>query len=159
GRIKLGKDDDKPEFGGLSWFAMLFAAGMGIGLVFYGVAEPLTYATTGPKPSWAGGEVENAQMGIAQTFVHWGLRPWDLYAVLGMALPYAIHRGGRPRSIRWALEPRLGNEVKGWAGDLIDVIGIFGTVFGIATSLGLGVQQISAGLKHIGVVGDYDNTF
>ncbi|QUL79200.1 BCCT family transporter [Brevibacterium sp. SMBL_HHYL_HB1] len=159
GKIRLGKDDDKPEFGVLSWFAMLFAAGMGIGLVFYGVAEPLTYATTGPKPGWAGGEVENAQMGMAQTFVHWGLHPWALYAVLGMALAYAIHRRGRPLSIRWALEPLLGNRVKGWAGDLIDVIAIFGTVFGIATSLGLGVQQISAGLKHIGVVGDYDNTF
>jgi choline/glycine/proline betaine transport protein len=98
-------------------------------------------------------------MGMAQTFVHWGLHPWALYAVLGMALAYAIHRRGRPLSIRWALEPLLGNRVKGWAGDLIDVIAIFGTVFGIATSLGLGVQQISAGLKHIGVVGDYDNTF
>lgn len=159
GKIKLGKDDDKPEFGVLSWFAMLFAAGMGIGLVFYGVAEPLTYATTGPKPGWAGGEVENAQMGMAQTFVHWGLHPWALYAVLGMALAYAIHRRGRPLSIRWALEPLLGNKVKGWAGDVIDVIAIFGTVFGIATSLGLGVQQISAGLKHIGVVGEYDDTF
>ncbi|MDN5587999.1 MAG: BCCT family transporter, partial [Brevibacterium sp.] len=159
GRIRLGKDDDKPEFGLLSWFAMLFGAGMGIGLVFYGVAEPLTYATTGAKPGWPGGEVENAQMGMAQTFVHWGLHPWALYAVLGMALAYAIHRRGRPLSIRWALEPLLGNRVKGWAGDTIDVIAIFGTVFGIATSLGLGVQQISAGLKHIGVVGEYDNTF
>jgi choline/glycine/proline betaine transport protein len=159
GKIKLGKDDDKPEFGVLSWFAMLFAAGMGIGLVFYGVAEPLTYATTGPKPDWAGGDVEHAKLGMAQTFVHWGLHPWALYAVLGMALAYAIHRRGRPLSIRWALEPLLGNKVKGWAGDLIDIIAIFGTVFGIATSLGLGVQQISAGLKHIGIVGDYDNTF
>ena len=159
GKIKLGKDDDEPEFGVMSWFAMLFAAGMGIGLVFYGVAEPLTYATTGPKPGWPGGEVENSQMGMAQTFVHWGLHPWALYAVLGMALAYAIHRRGRPLSIRWALEPLLGNKVKGWAGDVIDIIAIFGTVFGIATSLGLGVQQISAGLKHIGVVGDYDNTF
>jgi choline/glycine/proline betaine transport protein len=104
GKIKLGKDDDEPEFGVMSWFAMLFAAGMGIGLVFYGVAEPLTYATTGPKPGWPGGEVENAQMGMAQTFVHWGLHPWALYAVLGMALAYAIHRRGRPLSIRWALE-------------------------------------------------------
>jgi choline/glycine/proline betaine transport protein len=159
GKIKLGKDDDEPEFGVLSWFAMLFAAGMGIGLVFYGVSEPLTYATTGPKPGWDGGQVENAKLGMAQTFVHWGLHPWALYAVLGMALAYAIHRRGRPLSIRWALEPLLGNRVKGWAGDVIDVIAIFGTVFGIATSLGLGVQQISAGLKHIGVVGDYDNTF
>ncbi len=159
GRIKLGKDEDEPEFGVLSWFAMLFAAGMGIGLVFYGVAEPLTYATTGPKPGWGGNEVENAQLGMAQTFVHWGLHPWALYAVLGMALAYAIHRRGRPLSIRWALEPLLGRYVKGWAGDTIDVIAIFGTVFGIATSLGLGVQQISAGLAHIGVVGEYDNLF
>ncbi|RBP66958.1 choline/glycine/proline betaine transport protein [Brevibacterium sanguinis] len=159
GKIRLGKDDDEPEFGVLSWFAMLFAAGMGIGLVFYGVAEPLTYATTGAKPGWEGGEVENAQMGMAQTFVHWGLHPWSLYAVLGLALAYAIHRRGRPLSIRWALEPLLGHRVKGWTGDLIDIIAIFGTVFGIATSLGLGVQQISAGLKHIGVVGEYDNTF
>lgn len=159
GKIRLGKDDDRPEFGRLSWFAMLFAAGMGIGLVFFGVAEPLTYATTGAKPGWGGGDVEHAQLGMAQTFVHWGLHPWALYAVLGMALAYAVHRRGRPLSIRWALEPLLGRRVKGWAGDLIDVIAIFGTVFGIATSLGLGVQQISAGLKHIGVVGDYDKTF
>ncbi|GAA3842037.1 BCCT family transporter [Brevibacterium ammoniilyticum] len=159
GRIKLGKDDDEPEFGILSWFAMLFAAGMGIGLVFYGVAEPLTFATTGGKPGWPGGEIENAQLGMAQTFVHWGLHPWALYAVLGMALAYAIHRRGRPLSIRWALEPLLGRYVKGWAGDLIDVVAIFGTVFGIATSLGLGVQQISAGLAHIGLVGEYDNLF
>ncbi len=159
GRIKLGKDDDEPEFGILSWFAMLFAAGMGIGLVFYGVAEPLTFATTGAKPGWPGGEVENARLGMAQTFVHWGLHPWALYAVLGMALAYAIHRRGRPLSIRWALEPPLGRYVKGWAGDLIDIIAIFGTVFGIATSLGLGVRQISAGLAHIGLVGEYDNLF
>src|SRR5699024_12805599 len=115
--------------------------------------------TTGPKHSWAGGEVENAQRGMAQTFVHWGLHPWALYAVLGMALAYATHRRGRPLSIRWALEPLLGNKVKGWAGDLIDVIAIFGTVSGMATSLGLGVQQISAGLRHLGVFGAYDNPF
>src|SRR5699024_4329870 len=136
GRIKLGKDDDKPEFGVLSWFAMLFAAGMGIGLVFYGDAEPLSYATTWPKPSWAGGRGENAQLGMAQTSVHWGLHRSALYAVLGMALAYAIPRRGGPLWICWALEPLLGNRVTGWAGDLIDVIAIFGTVFGIAASLG-----------------------
>ncbi|WP_169253440.1 BCCT family transporter [Brevibacterium sp. 'Marine'] len=159
GRIRLGKDGDRPEFNIFSWFAMLFAAGMGIGLVFYGVAEPLTYATTGAKPGWPDSEIDDAKLGMAQTFVHWGLHPWALYAVLGMALAYAIHRRGRPLSIRWALEPLLGRFVKGWAGDVIDVIAICGTVFGIATSLGLGVQQISAGLKHIGVVGEYDNMF
>src|SRR5690606_18361348 len=145
GRIKLGRDDDEPEFGVMSWFAMLFAAGMGIGLVFYGVGEPLTYATVQPKPGWEGDQAELAGLAMAQTFVHWGLHPWAVYAVIGLALAFAIHRRGRPVSIRWALEPLFGERVKGWVGDVIDVVAIFGTVFGVATSLGLGVQQISAG--------------
>ncbi len=158
GRIKLGKDDEAPEFGLLSWFSMLFAAGMGIGLVFYGVGEPLIYATVEPKPSWTGNQEEIAALAMAQTFVHWGLHPWAIYAVIGLSLAYAIHRRGRPVSIRWALEPILGERVKGWAGDLIDVLAIFGTVFGVATSLGLGVQQISAGMEAIGIIGHVDNT-
>ena len=96
---------------------------------------------------------------MAQTFIHWGLHPWAIYAVIGLALAYAIHRRGRPVSIRWALEPLLGHRVKGWMGDIIDILAIFGTVFGIATSLGLGVQQISSGLQAIGLVGEVDNTF
>ena len=96
---------------------------------------------------------------MAQTFIHWGLHPWAIYAVIGLALAYAIHRRGRPVSIRWALEPLLGHRVKGWMGDVIDILAIFGTVFGIATSLGLGVQQISSGLQEIGLVGEVDNTF
>lgn len=158
GKIRLSRDDEKPEFGVFSWFAMLFAAGMGIGLVFYGVGEPLSYATSDPKPGWTGDEPEIARLAMAQTFIHWGLHPWAIYAVIGLALAYAIHRRGRPVSIRWALEPLLGHRVKGWMGDVIDILAIFGTVFGIATSLGLGVQQISAGLKEIGLVGEYDNT-
>jgi choline/glycine/proline betaine transport protein len=156
GKVKLGNDDDKPEFGLLSWFAMLFAAGMGIGLVFYGVGEPLTYATFGPKPGWPEGETEKAGLAMAQTFVHWGLHPWAIYAVIGLALAYAIHRRGRPISIRWALEPLFGKAVKGWFGDLVDILAMFGTVFGIATSLGLGVQQISAGLQAIGILDTVD---
>ncbi|MGB6244201.1 MULTISPECIES: BCCT family transporter [Gordonia] len=158
GRIRLGSDDEAPEFGMVSWFCMLFAAGMGIGLVFYGVGEPLTYATVSPKPGWEGSEQEIAGKAMAQTFIHWGLHPWAIYAVIGLALAYAIHRRGRPVSIRWGLEPLLGDRVKGWAGDVIDVLAIFGTVFGVATSLGLGVQQISAGMESIGVVDSVDTT-
>ncbi|MDN5877702.1 MAG: BCCT family transporter, partial [Brevibacterium sp.] len=159
GKITLGRDGEKPEFGVFSWFAMLFAAGMGIGLVFYGVGEPLTYATSGPKPGWDGSEADISKLAMAQTFIHWGLHPWAIYAVIGLALAYAIHRRGRPVSIRWALEPLLGHRVKGWMGDVIDILAIFGTVFGIATSLGLGVQQISSGLQAIGLVGEVDNMF
>ncbi|WP_156150435.1 BCCT family transporter [Gordonia sihwensis] len=158
GRIRLGRPDEAPEFGRVSWFCMLFAAGMGIGLVFYGVGEPLTYATVQPKPGWSGSQEDIAGLAMAQTFIHWGLHPWAVYAVIGLALAYAIHRRGRPVSIRWALEPLLGDRVKGWAGDLIDILAIFGTVFGVATSLGLGVQQISAGMQSIGVIDSVDNT-
>ena len=171
GKITLGRDGEKPEFGVFSWFAMLFAAGMGIGLVFYSVGEPLTFATSGPKPGWPGTEttaegitsvipgmeIDVAQLAMAQTFVHWGLHPWAAYAVIGLALAYAIHRRGRPVSIRWALEPIFGDRVKGWLGDVVDVLAIFGTLFGIATSLGLGVQQISSGLMAMGVVDSASN--
>ena len=158
GSIRLGRDTDEPEFGLLSWFAMLFSAGMGVGLVFYGVAEPLGYTTGSAKPGWTGEGVELSGQAMAQTFVHWGLHPWAAYAVIGLALAYAIHRRGRPVSIRWALEPLFGERVKGLLGDVIDVLAIFGTVFGIATSLGLGAQQIGAGLEVIGVVGSATTT-
>lgn len=158
GDITLGQDGEKPEFGLLSWFSMLFAAGMGIGLVFYGAAEPLTFATSDPKPGTEGSATEVAQIGMAQTFVHWGFHPWAVYAVIGLALAYAIHRRGRPVSIRWALEPIFGDRVKGSIGDVIDVLAIIGTLFGVATSLGLGVQQIGAGMAHMGWIGEADNT-
>ncbi|MDN5685952.1 MAG: BCCT family transporter [Brachybacterium sp.] len=159
GRIRLGRDDDRPDFALFSWFAMLFAAGMGIGLVFYGVAEPLGYTTNNIKPGWEGDGVELSGLAMAQTFMHWGLHPWAIYSIIGLAVAYAIHRRGRPVSIRWALEPIFGERVKGWVGDVIDVLAIFGTVFGIATSLGLGVQQIGAGLTAIGVIDGASNTF
>jgi choline/glycine/proline betaine transport protein len=157
GRIRLGRDDEKPEFSMMSWFSMLFAAGMGIGLVFYGVGEPLTFATTEPKPGWEGSQESVSALAMAQSFMHWGLHPWAIYAVIGLGIAYAIHRRGRPVSIRWALEPLFGERVKGWVGDLIDILAIFGTVFGVATSLGLGVGQISAGLAQIGIVDEVDN--
>lgn len=158
GNITLGREYEKPEFNLVSWFAMLFAAGMGIGLVFYGVAEPLTFYTT-PKPGVEGTEAELANEAMAQTFLHWGLHPWAVYVIVGLALAYAIHRKGRPVSLRWALEPLLGDRVKGWIGDVVDVLAIVGTLFGVATSLGLGVTQVSTGLIELGVIDEASNTF
>jgi len=157
GDIRLGKDDDKPEFGLLSWFSMLFAAGMGIGLVFWGMSEPLTFFTS-PKPGVSGNAQELASAAMSQTFLHWGFHAWAIYAVVGLALAYSIHRKGHPVSIRWALEPLLGDRVRGRLGDAIDVIAIVGTLFGVATSLGLGVKQIAAGLSQLGIVGEVNNT-
>lgn len=151
GEIKLGKDDDEPEFSAMSWLSLLFAAGMGIGLVFYGVAEPLSHFAN-PRPGVTGNEAEVAQAALSQTFLHWGFHAWAIYVVVGLALAYAIHRRGRPVSIRWALEPLLGRRVRGGWGNLIDIIALVGTLFGVATSLGLGVLQIGAGLDIAGIV-------
>lgn len=158
GDIKLGKDEEDPEFGVFSWFAMLFAAGMGIGLVFWGAAEPLTFFATDVKPGMTGEGAELAQKAMAQVFLHWGFHAWAIYVVVGLALAYAIHRRGRPASIRWALEPVFGDRVRGWVGDVIDSVAVVGTVAGIATSLGLGVQQISSGLVHLGLFDEVGDT-
>ncbi|NNU28277.1 BCCT family transporter [Isoptericola sediminis] len=151
GDITLGKDEETPDFKLPVWFAMLFATGMGIGLVYFGVAEPLWHYTD-PKPGVTGDSASLAGQAMGQTYLHWGFHAWAIYVVIGLALAYAIHRKGRPVSIRWALEPLLGEKrVNGWLGNLIDVLAIFGTVFGVATSLGLGVLQLSAGLEYLGV--------
>jgi choline/glycine/proline betaine transport protein len=151
GNIKLGKDDDEPEFSLGSWFSLLFAAGMGIGLVFYGVSEPLSHFAQ-PRPGVTGTDNQLAQQALSQTYLHWGVHAWSIYVVIGLALAYAIHRRGRPVSIRWALEPVLGRRVRGGWGHAIDVVALVGTLFGVATSLGLGVLQISAGLESAGIV-------
>lgn len=153
GDIKLGKDDSKAEFGLASWLAMLFACGMGIGLVFWGVAEPLTHFDS-PRPGTGDDAAAQNQAAMVQTFLHWGVHPWAIYVVVGLAVAYAVHRKGRPVSIRWALEPIFGDKIKGAWGNVIDVIAIIGTLFGVATSLGLGVLQISAGLEFKGWVED-----
>ncbi len=157
GDIKLGKDDDEAEFSLKAWFAMLFAAGMGIGLVFWGAAEPLTFFTN-PKPGVTGTDAELAQKAMSQVFLHWGLHAWAIYVVVGLSMAYAIHRKGRSVSMRWTLEPLLGDRVKGRLGDAIDVVAIVGTVAGVATSLGLGVQQITAGFVHLGVIDEGTDT-
>ncbi|WP_051713339.1 BCCT family transporter [Actinoalloteichus caeruleus] len=157
GDIKLGKDDEEPEFSLASWLAMLFAAGMGIGLVFWGVAEPLNHFAS-PKPGVEGTPEQVGQQSLVQTFLHWGLHPWAIYVVVGLAIAYAVHRKGRPVSIRWALEPLLGDRVKGRWGDVIDVVAVVGTLFGVATSLGFGVLQVAAGLDFVGIDGVADST-
>ncbi len=150
GDIRLGKDDEEPEFSLMSWFSLLFAAGMGIGLVFYGVSEPLSHFAN-PRPGVSGTSPQLAQLALTQTYLHWGIHAWSIYVVVGLALAYAIHRRNRPISIRWALEPLLGKRVRGGWGNAIDAIALVGTLFGVATSLGLGVLQISAGLDAAGL--------
>lgn len=152
GNIKLGKDEDEPEFSVMSWFALLFAAGMGIGLVFFGVAEPLNHFAS-PRPGVEGSPLELAQQAMTQTYLHWGLHAWAIYVVVGVSIAYAVHRKKHPISIRWALEPLLGHKrVAGAWGNLIDVVALVGTLFGVAASLGLGVLQISAGLEQANIV-------
>ena len=151
GDIKLGRDDDEPEFSNTAWFSLLFAAGMGIGLVFYGVSEPLSHFVA-PKPGVTGPPTELAQSALTQTYLHWGVHAWAIYVVVGLALAYTIHRRRRPLSIRWALEPVLGRRVRGGWGHAIDSIALVGTLFGVATSLGLGVMQISSGLDSAGII-------
>lgn len=157
GRIRLGKDDDEPEFGYRSWFALLFAAGMGIGLVFWGVAEPLNHFAN-PRPGVEGTDIELAQAAMSQTYLHWGVHAWAIYVALGLGLAYAIHRRGRPISVRWTLEPLFGKRVRGGLGNVIDVVALVGTLFGVATSLGLGVLQIGAGLEAAGIAEANDVT-
>ncbi|MBN9200563.1 MAG: BCCT family transporter [Microbacterium chocolatum] len=151
GDIKLGRDDEEPEFSFLSWVSLLFAAGMGIGLVFYGVSEPLSHYVD-PKPGVEGTPAQLAQSALTQTYLHWGVHAWAIYVVVGLALAYAIHRRGRPLSIRYALEPLIGQRVKGGWGNTIDTVALVGTLFGVATSLGLGVLQIGAGLSAAGII-------
>ncbi len=153
GDIKLGKDDEKPEFGMVSWLAMLFAAGMGIGLVFWGVAEPLNFFDS-PRPGVSDAAAAKEQFAMVQTFLHWGIHPWAVYVVVGLAVAYAVHRKGRPVSIRWALEPIFGEKVNGVWGNVIDSVAVIGTLFGVATSLGFGVMQVASGMHFLGWVDD-----
>lgn len=149
GDIRLGPDDEDPEFGRGSWFSMLFAAGMGIGLMFWGVAEPLHHFAGVPNRASGvdGPPAEAAEGALVQTLLHWGLHAWAVYAVVGLAVAYTVHRRGRPVSVRWVLEPLLGSRVNGPVGDAVDVAAVVATVFGVATSLGLGVSQIATGLE------------
>lgn len=148
--VRLGRDDDRPEFSLFTWFAMLFSAGMGIGLVFYGVAEPLLHF--GNPPFTEARSVEAAREALNLTFFHWGFHAWAIYIVIGLSLAYFAYRHGLPLTIRSTLYPILGERIHGPLGDLVDVFAVLGTLFGLATSLGLGVMQINAGLDYLGVL-------
>ena len=147
GKFKLGPDQSKPSYTNLSWFAMLFSAGMGIGLMFFGVAEPVMHYVSPPigdKES-----IESAKMAMNIVFFHWGLHAWSIYAIVGLVLAYFSFRHGLPLSIRSALYPLIGDKIYGPIGHSVDTIAVLGTVFGVATSLGFGVLQINTGLNYL----------
>ena len=163
GRVRLGGPDAKPEFSYLGWFGMLFAAGMGIGLMYFGVSEPLSHfgaALDGPVMDGDGLRSDAAPLGgaagdamaardlaMAATIYHWGLHPWAIYAVVALALAFFAYNRGLPLTLRSAFYPILGDRVRGWWGHLIDVLAVFATLFGLATSLGLGTTQALAGFN------------
>lgn len=150
GSIRLGADSDRPEFGYFAWFSMLFGAGIGIGILFWSIAEPIYYLQGNPfitadqmlTP-------EAAQVAMRVTIFHWGLHGWALYALLGMCFAYFSYRKGLPLSIRSALYPILGERIYGPIGYIADLLAVLGTVFGIATSLGMGAQQMNAGISYL----------
>jgi len=156
GRIKLGPDDAEPEYAFAPWFAMLFSAGMGIGLMFFGVAEPLTHYLT--PPVGEAETVEAARESMVRTFFHWGLHAWGIYVVVGLSLAYFTFRHGLPLTIRSALYPLIGDRIYGPIGHVADITAVLGTLFGVATSLGYGVTQINAGLDALFGVGVSVNT-
>ena len=149
GNIKLGPDDSKPEFSTVSWFAMLFGCGMGVGLVFWGIAEPISHYA-GPMAGIEPSSAEAARFAMSASFMHWGIHPWANYAIIGLALGYFMYRKGKPALISAALTPVLGEAgAKGWLGKLVDILALFATMAGVVTSLGLGVLQINAGLNYL----------
>lgn len=170
GKVRLGGADAKPEYSYLTWLAMLFAAGVGIGLLFFGVSEPITYFQGGsysplgietiydPEtvynaenvPDAADPKVQTAaSVGIATTVFHWGLQGWAIYGVVGLALAFFAYNRGLPLLIRSAFYPIFGDRIWGWPGHIIDTFAIFAGIFGLATSLGLGVQQVTSGLNYL----------
>jgi len=152
GKIPLGADDEAPEFRTVSWIAMMFSAGMGIGLMFYGVAEPLAHFTSPPPGTVAAGSPQALDVAMATTLFHWTLHPWAIYAVVGLAIAYSTFRRGRRQLISSAFAPLLGERhTEGGFGKLVDILAIFATLFGSAASLGLGALQIGAGLQLNGV--------
>ncbi|WP_150909576.1 BCCT family transporter [Marinobacter halotolerans] len=151
GKIRIGGVDAKPEFSLLSWFAMLFAAGMGIGLMFWSVAEPAAYYTDwyGTPLGVAANTPEGAKLAMGATMYHWGLHPWAIYAIVGLSLAFFTYNKGLPLTIRSAFFPILGDRVWGWPGNVIDIVAVLATIFGLATSLGFGAQQAASGFSYL----------
>jgi BCCT family betaine/carnitine transporter len=164
GKIRLGGSEARPDYGYLGWFAMLFAAGMGIGLMFFGVSEPMSHFASsmggiavedGARTDWAplGGAIGDAtaarDLGMAATIFHWGLHPWSIYAVVALSLAFFTFNNGLPQTLRSAFYPLLGERVWGWPGHVIDTLAVFSTLFGLATSLGFGTEQALAGFNFL----------
>ncbi|MFC7329239.1 BCCT family transporter [Marinactinospora rubrisoli] len=153
GNITLGRDDEPPQYNTLSWISMLFATGMGIGLMFYGVSEPLAHFVEAPPGTGGGTQAEAASTAMATTMFHWSLHPWAIYAVVGLAIAYGTYRRGRRQLISAAFIPLIGERhANGPVGKVIDVLAIFATLFGSACSLGLGALQIAGGFQQLGWV-------
>lgn len=172
-KVRLGGQNATPDFSYAGWFAMLFAAGMGIGLMYFGVSEPLTHYGTamggtamegGSRTDWAplgaaeGNEGAAINLGMAATIFHWGIHPWAVYAVVALALALFSFNKGLPLTMRSVFYPILGERVWGWPGHAIDILAVFATLFGLATSLGLGAKQATTGLSHIFGVPDNEVT-
>ncbi|WP_372800842.1 BCCT family transporter [Paracoccus seriniphilus] len=170
GKIRLGGPEATPDFTLTGWFAMLFAAGMGIGLMFYGVSEPISHFQTslagttvenGIRTDWAplngaaGDELAARHLGMAATIFHWGLHPWAIYAVVALPLALFAYNKGLPLTMRSIFYPIFGDRIWGWPGHVIDILSVFATIFGLATSLGLGAEQATAGLNYLfGIAND-----
>ncbi|MUK76721.1 BCCT family transporter [Aliivibrio fischeri] len=151
GKIRLGGDKAKPDYSMVSWIAMLFAAGMGIGLMFWGVAEPVAYFT-GWFETPLGVEAntpEAAKLALGATMFHWGLHPWAIYGVVALSLAFFAYNKGLPLSMRSIFYPILGDRTWGWPGHVVDILAVLATLFGLATSLGLGAQQAASGFHHV----------
>ncbi|MCL7743964.1 BCCT family transporter [Guyparkeria hydrothermalis] len=165
GKVRIGGANAKPDFSYLGWFSMLFAAGMGIGLMFYGVSEPMSHYGTslggisvgedGARTDWAplgaaaGDEGAAMSLGMAATIFHWGLHPWAIYAIVALSLAIFAYNKGLPLTVRSMFYPILGERIWGWPGHIVDILAVFATLFGLATSLGIGAQQASAGLSYL----------
>ena len=164
GKVRLGGSDAEPDYSYMGWFAMLFAAGMGIGLMFFGVSEPMSHFASsmggtsvenGARTDWAplgaakGDAMAARDLGMAATIFHWALHPWAIYAVLALALAFFTYNRGLPLTLRSAFYPILGERVWGWWGHIIDTLAVFATLFGLATSLGFGTEQALAGLNFL----------
>ncbi len=174
GKVRIGGAHAEPDFSYLSWFAMLFAAGMGVGLMFYGVSEPLTHYGTslggtsvgedGVRTDWAplgaaaGDQGAAMSLGMAATIFHWGLHPWAIYAIVALSLALFAYNKGLPLTVRSMFYPLLGERIWGWPGHVIDIMAVFATLFGLATSLGIGAQQAAAGLNHLFGIPDGNTT-
>ena len=158
GRIRLGRDDEKPEFRTVSWIAMMFSAGMGIGLMFFGVAEPLAHFVEPPPGTVPGGTDDAVRVAMATTLFHWTLHPWAIYAFIGLAVGYGVYRRGRRQLLSSAFVPLFGRDVSERpVGKIIDTLAVIATLLGTAASLGFGALQIGSGVEIIGWVGEAGN--